>query len=227
MVELLRVKLDRQADLVERRLSHLKATIVRDHKHAITIPHAIREQADAMQPQLPVGELRKLESIAGRYYWQTWAHLPIRYTSGFRAKVPEHWHRAGPRTSKIDRQWPRRAMTPAHALLNYTYALLEAEALIAAYAIGLDPSLGLMHTDVRYRRSLAIDLMEPARPVADELVLDLLETRELARGDAYETRRGVCRLGPALVQSVSGLAPMLRAAVVPHAERVAGRLHGG
>jgi CRISPR/Cas system-associated endonuclease Cas1 len=115
-------------------------------------------------------------------------------------KVPERWHRAGARTSSIDRQWPRRAITPAHALLNYTYAVLEAEAHIAAHAVGFDPSLGLTHADVRYRGSLAIDLMEPVRPLADELVLDLLEERELRRGDVVETRRGICRLGPPLTR---------------------------
>jgi CRISPR/Cas system-associated endonuclease Cas1 len=30
---------------------------------------------------------------------------------------------------------------------------------------GLDPALGLMHTDTRYRGSLATDLMEPVRPM--------------------------------------------------------------
>jgi hypothetical protein len=67
---------------------------------------------------------------------------------------------------------------------------------IAAHKLGFDPSIGILHTDQRYRRSLASDLMEPARPVADRMVLDLLSRRELTRGDAVETREGVCRLGP-------------------------------
>jgi len=221
IVELLKAKIDNQADVVERRLLHLKASIVRDHKHHVPIPHAIRQQAEAMTPTLSFAELRKLESIAGRYYWQTWARVPIRFERSFEKIVPEHWHRAGPRTSKLDRQWPRRAMTPAHALLNYTYAILEAEALIAAYALGFDPSLGLMHADVRYRRSLAIDLMEPVRPIADELVLDLIERRTLCRGDAIETRRGVCRIGPRLAKELANRATELRAAVNPHVERLA------
>src|SRR5262249_26268665 len=168
VIDLLRVKLDRQASLVERRLSDLKTTILRDHKHQISVGDAIREQADGMQPEHSWAELRKLESIAGRYYWQTWTHFPIRYERCFSKEVPGHWHRAGPRTSKVDRQWPRRAMTPAHALLNYAYAILEAEAKLAAYGLGFDPSLGLMHADVRYRGGLALDLMEPVRPIADE-----------------------------------------------------------
>ena len=66
-----------------------------------------------------------------------------------------------------------------------------------------DPSLGILHTDKRYRGSLAADLMEAGRPAADELVLELLGDRELRRGDVYETREGVCRLGPELVRELA------------------------
>jgi CRISPR/Cas system-associated endonuclease Cas1 len=74
--------------------------------------------------------------------------VPAQFGASWTA-VPEHWHTAGPRTSRVDRRWPRRATTPAHALLNYAYAILETEAVIAAQATGFDPSLGLMHADVR------------------------------------------------------------------------------
>ena len=100
-----------QAALVEGRLSHLKSTIRRNHRHPIAIADAIREQADALSSALSFVDLRKLESIAGRYYWQVWARVPIHFASSWRNGMPEHWHTAGPRTSRVDRQWPRRAMT--------------------------------------------------------------------------------------------------------------------
>jgi CRISPR/Cas system-associated endonuclease Cas1 len=50
---------------------------------------------------------------------------------------------------------------PANALLNYAYAILEAEARIAAPAVGLDPAIGVMHLDARPRNSFVCDLMEP------------------------------------------------------------------
>ena len=92
-------------------------------------------------------------------------------------------------------------------MLNYSYAILEAEATIAYHTMGLDPSLGMMHTDLRYRNSLATDLMEPARPAADALVLDLLNTRVLNRGDIHETREGACRLGPQIAREIAILGP--------------------
>jgi len=138
--------------------------------------------------------------------------------------VPAHWHRAGPRTSWIDRKRARKAASPVHAILNYSYAILEVEATIAAHKLGFDPSLGLMHTDRRYRGSLATDLMEPGRPVVDELILDLLETHELRRGDVFENRDGVCRVGPSLVGRLALLGPSMRNAVGPHAEQLASTL---
>ena len=89
--------------------------------------------------------------------------MPVRFSTRLGA-APDHWATAGPRTSRIDRQWPRRAITPAHALLNFAYAMLETEAVIAAQAIGFDPSLGLMLSRVptcATAQGFATDLMEP------------------------------------------------------------------
>jgi CRISP-associated protein Cas1 len=224
VVELVRAKLEGQAALAEERLSRFKVTIRRNHRHEVSICDAIREQADALDPRLPFTELRKLESIAGRYYWQAWARVPALFGPTWRKDVPDHWHTAGPRTSRVDRQWPRRAVTPAHALLNYAYAILETEAVIAAHAIGFDPSLGLMHADVRYRSSLATDLMEPVRPLADALVLDLLEKRLFERGDVLETRRGTCRLGTPSIRELAAASDTFREALGAHAENLARRL---
>ena len=35
-------------------------------------------------------------------------------------------------------------------ILNYGYAILETEAIVACHAMGLDPALGLMHADTRF-----------------------------------------------------------------------------
>ena len=101
----------------------------------------------------------------------------------------------------------RKAITPVHAALNYAYAILEVEATIAAHIVGFDPSLGIVHADVRYRGSLATDLIEPVRPIADRLVLEILERRALARGDVFETREGVCRIGSRMAGELAALAP--------------------
>lgn len=221
LVELLRAKLEAQATIAER-LAHLKPTIRVKDARPLTVSELIRRHAAALHPELEISRLREIESAAGRAYWQTWAQLPIAFDSAWAKRVPDHWHTAGPRTSKAEnKKRARKATSPVHAMLNYTYAILETEATIACHTIGLDPSLGLMHTDLRYRGSLATDLMEPARPAADQLVLDMLAEHVFQRGELHETREGVCRLGPPLAAQLARFALPLRAAVAPHAEQLA------
>lgn len=215
MVELLQTKLDRQAALCER----IEAFTGADGLSAV-----IRTERERMSETLSLGELRLAEAMAGRAYWRAWASVPVQIAETDRKYLPEHWQTAGRRTPRRDGQWPRRAVSPVHAMLNYLYAVLEVEATIAAHAVGLDPSLGILHVDVRYRSSLAADLMEPVRPVVDGIVLDLLQTRALTRDDCVETTDGTCRVGPPLATLLSAAAPRLLSEVVPHAHSVARRL---
>jgi CRISPR/Cas system-associated endonuclease Cas1 len=119
---------------------------------------------------------------------------------------------------------PRRAATSVRAMLNYGYPILETEAIMARHAVGLDPALGLMHTDTRYRGSLATDPMEPVRPLVGRLVLDLVEGRALGRGEVMETRGGVCRLGANLARELAAMATDLRPAVIAAATSIRTRL---
>jgi hypothetical protein len=93
---------------------------------------------------------------------------------------------------------PRLACNPPNAILNYLYALVEGEATIACQTVGLDALLGIFHTDQRNRPSLALDTIEPVRPIIDAYVLAMLSQRTLARQDFAETRQGACRLTPRL-----------------------------
>jgi CRISPR/Cas system-associated endonuclease Cas1 len=56
------------------------------------------------------------------------------------------------------------ATDPTNALLNYGYALLEAEVRIAALNTGFHLGFGLFHADRSARASFVYDLMEPVRP---------------------------------------------------------------
>ena len=223
LAQLLKVKLIEQARLADELLEHRPPRKGRDRR--TNDPQgAILAQIPELERATTMNELRLAESIAGRQYWQCFADLPIRFERRWRAQVPEHWHRAGPRTSPGDCKRAKRAQTPTHAILNYLYAILQTEATIAAQRMGFDPTLGLMHADKRYRPSLASDLMEPARPAADRIVVELLGGRELMRGEVVETRQGICRLGVPLARELAKNSHHLREAVAPHAERLAGRL---
>jgi hypothetical protein len=171
--------------------------------------------------------IRACESVAGRWYWQTLAGMPVRFEHAWRTRVPEHWHTAGARTSPPSGyKSSRKAATPFHALINYAYAVLETEATIVLHAYGFDPGMGILHTDKRYRGSLAHDVMEPVRPIIDGLVIELLERHPIRRGDVYETREGVCRIGPPLARELSQMAPAVREPLQAQAQVIAALLLG-
>src|SRR5207248_11175504 len=110
---------------------------------------------------------------------------------------------------------------------NYLYAILEAEARVAALAAGLDPTLGLLHADRPNRDSLACDLMEPVRPAVDRFVLQLLQERTFTKEDVFERLDGHCRLLPPLTVELAATAAMWARHVRPVAEQIVACLVGG
>jgi CRISPR-associated protein Cas1 len=60
-----------------------------------------------------------------------------------------------------------------NGLLNYGYTVLRAVLSRAICAAGLHPTLGIFHANRANAFALADDLMEPYRPLVDQLVVDL------------------------------------------------------
>lgn len=165
-------------------------------------------------------ELMLLEAAAARSYWSAWSTLSVHFVSKDVSDIPAHWRVFGSRNSPLT-DAPRRAANPANALLNYAYALLEAECRIAALAVGLDPGMGVLHADQRQRDSLVLDLMEPLRPAIDAQVLALLASRKFAAREFAETSAGNCRLVPPLPQALAAMLPQIQKMVAPVAEQIA------
>jgi hypothetical protein len=138
-------------------------------------------------------------------------------------RVPEHWKRFGSRLSPLTHS-PRLACNPPNAILNYLYAILEAEATIAATAMSLLPEIGLLHADASNRNSFSCDLMEVIRPKIDAFVLDWFPREPLTRQSFWEGRNGNCRLASAVATRLSETADTWRKLVAPVAEYVAKEL---
>jgi CRISPR-associated endonuclease Cas1 len=78
--------------------------------------------------------------------------------------------RAGDLT--LDTRTRRPPQDEVNALISYAYAVLAGECLAAAVAAGLDPRQGFLHRPRAGRPALALDLMEPFRPlIADQAIL--------------------------------------------------------
>src|SRR6267378_1422507 len=180
-VELIRQKLLAQERLVREQFQNtVSAEIIANQRHALA-------RANSKE------DIRRYEAYGALAYWRAWHDLPIQFSQSDSQRVPAHWRVFGSRVSPLTKS-PRLAVNPPNAMLNYLYAILESEARLAISQLGLDPGIGVLHSDTRTRDSLACDLMEPVRPQVDAFVLDWLRRTLLQRKWFFEERNGNCRL---------------------------------
>lgn len=86
---------------------------------------------------------------------------------------------------------------PVNALLSFAYAMLTREWTVTLSAVGLDPYRGFYHQMRHGRPSLALDMMEPFRPlVADSTVIMTINNGEIKVDDFIRSAVG-CSLKPA------------------------------
>jgi CRISPR-associated endonuclease Cas1 len=184
---------------------------------------AMAAATSRLETATSVDELVWAERDAALAYWSSWSTVRVRFVPRDRDRVPDHWHGFGQRSSPLT-SGPRLATNPANAILNYLYALLEAESRLALLAVGLDPCVGIVHADTRGRDSLALDLMEAARPALDDHVLTLLRSRDFRASHFSETRTGACTIRPPLTEELAETLATWRRVVAPTAEQLTRQL---
>ncbi|TAH42495.1 MAG: CRISPR-associated endonuclease Cas1 [Betaproteobacteria bacterium] len=136
---------------------------------------ALRQATDDQQADCP--RLRGLEGSAARAYFHG-------YTALFAPELV---------FTGRNRRPPR---DPVNACLSLAYTLLHFDAVRAAHGAGLDPLLGFYHRPAFGRESLACDLIEPLRPVADEWIWQQFSSGQL-RPEHFGTDKGAYLLGKA------------------------------
>jgi len=73
---------------------------------------------------------------------------------------------------------------PVNAMLSLSYSLLTRTWLTALSAVGFDPYLGFYHRPRFGRPALALDMMEPFRPIlADSTVIQVINNGEVKPGE--------------------------------------------
>jgi len=202
-------KLARQASVAKSRPSNRTA--------AKTIVRLRDELGDAQTLE----ELRHVEAITANVYWNAWSEIEVPFVRKDVPRVADHWRTFEGRRSAVNLGTSRSATDPANALLNYGYRLLEAEGRLACLAVGLDPGLGILHSDLKGRDSMVLDVMEAVRPVVDGYVLDLFKVRLLTKTDFAEDGRGVLRVLPPLTHRIAEAMPTWAQAFGPVVEHVA------
>ena len=125
-----------------------------------------------------IQELRGKEGDAARMYFQAIDSLILRDKQAF----------------FMDGRTRRPPKDRFNSLLSFLYSMLLNDVRSALESVGLDPYVGFMHTDRPGRPSLALDLMEELRPIADRTALRLVNLGMVNRDGFIEEEGGSFRL---------------------------------
>jgi CRISP-associated protein Cas1 len=80
---------------------------------------------------------------------------------------------------------------PVNAVLSFAYSMLSNECVAACRLASLEPTLGALHATRPGRPALALDLMEPFRPlIADSIAVSAFNRGELTEGHFLNTASG-------------------------------------
>jgi CRISPR-associated protein Cas1 len=188
---------------------------------------AIDSLAEAIAQEPDGRKILNVESRAASIYWKLWENVPVRFArrspqrldakGRWRPGRHEAWLKFGPRSSLLTGR-PHRASTPGNALLNYLYGVLAAEMTVALLAVALDPGLGIFHSDIDGRPSLALDAIEAARPYVDHWLLEYLTSSVFANRDFTELPDGEVRLTHPLTSHLAHTAAFWRKVCEPIAD---------
>ncbi len=135
----------------------------------------MKEMAERAEKCDSMEELLGLEGNAARVYF-----------GAFQGLIKIEDTEQLPRVFRMDfagrnRRPPRDAI---NALLSLGYSLLSKDLTIACYATGFDPMMGFYHQPRFGRPALALDLMEPFRPlIVDSAVVTAINTKMVTPRD--------------------------------------------
>jgi CRISPR-associated protein Cas1 len=176
------------------------------------------------------------EGHAANAYWRPWKErVFVPWEIDAMRYLPAHWARFNGRANVATiangyRASNRNATDFANACLNYGYRIAETETMYACHVLGLHPGIGPTHGVSAGKSGMALDLLEPLRPIVDRVILSYLDYGNgiplddtgkpayITRRSAYELEDGTCRLFPPMT---TRLATAVSMAVAPHAMRYA------
>jgi len=162
--------------LVSGKIRNQRTMLLRNHVEpeslVLSEMKTMQDRADAAGS---LDELLGIEGNAARLYFQSFAGM-----------IKVESDEETPAIFRMDfmtrnRRPPRDAV---NALLSLGYSMLSKDLTVTCYAVGLDPMIGFYHQARFGRPALALDLMEPFRPlIADSAVISAINTRMVTPSD--------------------------------------------
>ena len=176
--------------LVARKIRNQRTMILRNHvEPSELVLREMKEMALRAETAGGLDELLGIEGNGARLYFGAFDGM---LKAGDDASSPEGF--------RLDfegrnRRPPR---DPVNAMLSLGYSMLTKDLTIACYAVGFDPMMGFYHQPRFGRPALALDLMEPFRPlIVDSAVINAVNTRMVTASDFI-------RSGDAVAMTASG-----------------------
>lgn len=189
-------KLQNQKDflknLLMNRRDEERQSMIRDAIGGIQELHGKVEKLNAPDIDEARYSLQGFEGSAGRIYFQTLGQL-----------MPEKY--------KFDGRSRNPAKDAFNCMLNYSYGILYSKVEKACIIAGLDPYIGIMHTDNYNRQALVYDIVELYRGYMDEIVFKLFTGKKIkeeyfnpVEGGVYLNEDGKKVLIEAVNKAMSG-----------------------
>ena len=148
-------------------------------------------QEDATRAE-SLEELLGIEGNAARSYFQNFAGMIKLGEPGEEASEGAGSRGRTEFTFDFNLRNRRPPRDPVNALLSLAYSVLAKDLTIVCHSVGFDPFLGFYHQPRYGRAALALDLMEPFRPlVADSAVLSAINTRMVTARDFVQAGESV------------------------------------
>ncbi len=169
--------------LVKGKILNQRTMLMRNHREPpVETLRALKRLAARTARVESLASLLGIEGVAARYYFREFAGMikvGMRMIDG---RDPDEAGRPIFDFRGRNRRPPR---DPVNALLSLAYSLLTKDLTIAAHSVGLDPHVGFYHQVKPGKPALALDLMEPFRPlIADSAVLSAINNR-MVTGDHF------------------------------------------
>lgn len=140
---------DKRRDLIKEAIEMINTQI--DNVDSIPKGKTVEDVRDSIQGY---------EGSASRAYFSTLGKLiPEKYTFEKRSRNP--------------------ALDAFNCMLNYSYGILYSSVEKACILAGLDPYIGIMHTDNYNKKALVFDLVEMYRTYMDEFIFKLFSTKKV------------------------------------------------
>ena len=163
--------------VLERALRDHPMSIDSDRVRRVSLQ--LRQSISAISHCIDADELRGIEGEAASEYFSVFNELILNKDPCF----------------VFDTRNRRPPLDCVNALLSFAYSLLANDCASALESVGLDPYVGLLHTDRPGRKSLALDLMEELRPAfADRFVLSAINNRIFQSGMFDKSESGAILL---------------------------------